>query len=239
MDYNPLIQHENIILQFSGGKDSLACLMLLSEHLHKITVLWLNTGDPLPEYKAQMDLVRGICPRFIEVHMPIDQNIQLQGWPVDVLPMRNLPAVQHLTQQQHQPLQDFMTCCMQNLMMPMQGATKALKATLVIRGQKLADSHKSPLRSGDVVDGCEYWFPLEYWTDEQVLDFVQDSPLLPVGFQPHHTSLDCWFCTAYADELKWKQPYLEKHHPAKGAEIARRRIWIKNEIMAEVAKLGV
>lgn len=239
MDHSPLDRHENVVLQFSGGKDSLACLMLLSEHLHRITVLWLNTGDPLPEYRAQMDLVRGICPRFIEVHMPVDQNVMVQGWPVDLLPVRSQPAVQHLTQQQRLPLQDFMSCCMQNLMLPMQGATKALKATLVIRGQKLADDHKSPVRSGDVIDGCEYWFPLEYWTDEQVLDFVKDSPLLPVGFKPENTSLDCWFCTAYVDDLKWKQPYLEKHHPEKAAEIARRKIWIKNEIMAEVAKLGV
>jgi len=36
------------VLQFSGGKDSLACLYLLKPRWHEIMVLWLSTPAVLP-----------------------------------------------------------------------------------------------------------------------------------------------------------------------------------------------
>lgn len=234
LDLSPLERHENIVLQFSGGKDSIACLILLRAHLHRITVLWLNTGETLPEHLAQMERVRALCPRFVEVRSDLAVSIARDGYPVDVLPLRNDRNVQFLTQQERAPLQGFMACCMNNLMQPMHQATIDAGATLIIRGQKQADGHKSPVVSGDVRGGVEFWFPVEEWSDDEVLDFIAVSDLLPEHFERHHTSLDCWSCTAYLSEHAWKQQYLDQHHPEKGAEVRHRIAIIRKEIVAEL-----
>lgn len=234
LDLSPLDRHEKVVLQFSGGKDSIACLLLLREHLHRITVLWMNTGETLPEHAAQMERVKVICPHFVEVRSDLAKSIEENGYPVDVLPVRNDRNIQFLTNQQRVPLQSFMACCIQNLMQPMHEATLNAGATLIIRGQKRADEHKSPVQSGHVVGGVEYWFPVEDWTDAEILDFIEGSDLLPEHFERGHTSLDCWSCTAYLGEHAWRQRYLERHHPEKADEVRRRVMLIREEVMADL-----
>ena len=235
----PLDRHDKVVLQFSGGKDSIACLMLLKDALHRITVLWTNTGAAFPETIAQMEIVKAMCPHFIEVRGHQPEHIEANGYPVDVLPVRNHLQSQYLTQQTRLPLQGFLGCCATNMMQPMHEATLATGATLIIRGQKLSDHHKSPVKSGDVIDGVEYWFPIEAWDDDQVMDFVRDSALLPAHYADARTSLDCWSCTAYLAENQWKLPYLTKHHPEKAREVKKRLIMIRNEIMADMKFMEV
>lgn len=229
-----LERHQNIVLQFSGGKDSVACLLLLREHLHRITVLWLNSGETLPEHVAQMERVRALCPHFVEVRTNVAKSHAEYGYPVDLLPLRNDRHVQFLAQQDRVPLQGFMACCMTNMMQPMHAATVQSGATLIIRGQKRSDGHKSPLSSGDVRDGLEFWFPIEDWSHDEVLDYVAGSEFLPEYFERHHTSLDCWSCTAYLGDHAWKREYLHKHHPEKAAVLEQRISIIRKEIMSEL-----
>lgn len=235
---NPIDRHEKIVLQFSGGKDSIACLMLLKDYLHKITVLWLNSGASLPETFEQMNKVREMCPNFIEIVGNQPEQVAAHGYPVDVLPMRNHISIQHIAQQKRIPLQGFMQCCYHSIMLPMHEATKNLGATLVIRGQKLADAHKSPIKSGDVIDGVEYWFPIEDWPDDRTIMYASASGLLPEHYNDANTSLDCWSCTAYLQENQWKVPYLEKHHPDKAKEVKQRLSIIRQEIQSDMKYLG-
>lgn len=235
----PLDRHQNIVFQFSGGKDSIACLLLLKAYLHRITVLWMNTGAAFPETLEQMTKVRAMCPNFIEVNGNQPAQIEAMGWPVDLLPMRNDRNIQFMTQQHRLPLQGFLSCCLVNLMQPMHEATLATGATLIIRGQKAADHHKSPVRSGDSMAGVEFWFPLEDWSDTRVFELVRGSDLLPAHYSDANTSLDCWSCTAYLGENQWKLPYLQKHHPEKAIEVKRRLIMIRNEIAREFKNIGV
>lgn len=234
-----LSRHEKIVFQFSGGKDSIACLLMLKGHLRRITVLWTNTGAAFPETIAQIECVKAMCPNFIEARGHQPEHIEANGYPVDVLPVRNHLQSQYLTQQTRLPLQGFLGCCAENLMRPMHEATLATGATLIIRGQKLADHHKSPVRSGDIIGGVEFWFPIESWSDAEVMDFVKDSDLLPSHYSDANTSLDCWSCTAYLAENQWKLPYMKKHHPEKAAEVKKRLIMIREEIMSDMAHMGV
>ena len=226
--------HKNIVLQFSGGKDSLACLLLLKDELHKITVLWTDSGAAFPETYKQMEKVKEICPNFVVVKGNQPKQIEDHGYPVDILPMRNHKEIQFYTQQEKLPLQGFLQCCVNSLMLPMQDATKKLGATLIIRGQKFSDEQKSPVKSGDVIDGVEYFFPIENWSDEQVMKFVKDSDLMTDHYKDANTSLDCWSCTAYLKDNQWKLPYLKKHHPEKAIEVKKRLELIKVEIMKEM-----
>lgn len=225
------------VLQFSGGKDSLACLLYLQEQLNDITVLWTDPGDSFPETKAQMEVVKSICPNFVVVEGCQPKNIEQFGYPVDVLPVRNHIHVQEIAGQDRPKLQGFLDCCYRSLMEPMHRKTLELGATVIIRGQKKSDPHKSPIKNGDVVDGVTYWFPIEDWTDEQVINYVKESSLLPDHYKEAMTSLDCMHCTAYLAENQWKLPYLKKHHPQQGAEVERRLKIIRHEIEKDMAHL--
>jgi phosphoadenosine phosphosulfate reductase len=57
-----IARHERIVLQFSGGKDSLASLQMVRDHWAKITVAWVNSGDVFPETIELMDTVRARVP---------------------------------------------------------------------------------------------------------------------------------------------------------------------------------
>ena len=225
------------ILEFSGGKDSIACLLLLRDQLHDIIVLWADSGDAFPETHAQMERVKAMCPNFVVVRGNQPDVIEQGGYPVDVMPMRNHAFIQHIAQQQREKMQGFLECCVNSFIVPMHLKAQELGATTIIRGQKMSDPHKSPVRSGDVVDGITFWFPIENWSDEQVLDFIAGSDLLPAHYAEARTSLDCMHCTAYLADNQWKLPYLDKHHPQVGEEVRRRLIWIKSEVDGDMQYL--
>lgn len=225
------------VLQFSGGKDSLACLLYLQDQLDDITVLWCDSGDSFPETLAQMEIVKSICPKFVTVSGNQPETIKAYGYPVDVLPVRNHKMVQYNAQQKRPMLQSFMDCCYKSMMEPMHKATLALGATTIIRGQKLTDHHKSPIKNGDVVDGITYWFPIENWTDAQVMEYVKESTLLPEHYKTAKTSMDCMHCTAYLAENQWKLPYLRLNYPEQGAEVERRINAIRYEVEKDMAYL--
>lgn len=225
------------VLQFSGGKDSLACLFLLKHKLHEITVLWLDSGDSFPESYAQMEEVKKLCPNFKVIKGRQPEIIAEHGYPVDLLPVRNHSIVQINAQQSRPKLQSFFDCCYRSVMAPLHEATLAMGATMIIRGQKLVDEHKSPLRNGDVVDGVRYFFPLEDWSDAQVYDYLEQSNanhLLPKHYSEANTSLDCQHCTAYLAENSWKRSYLKKCHPKVHKEVQFRMNIIYNEISTEL-----
>lgn len=225
------------VLQFSGGKDSLACLLYLQDQLNEITVLWADSGDVFPETRAQMEAVRGICPNFVIVEGCQPQVINEHGYPVDVLPVRNHKEVQYLSQQDRPKLQGFLDCCRRSFLEPMHRKSIELGATIIIRGQKLCDPHKSPIRNGDVIDGIAYWFPIETWTDDDVINYVKESSLFPAHYAEAGTSLDCMHCTAYLSENQWKLPYLKRFHPTQAKEVERRLNVIRHEIERDMANL--
>jgi phosphoadenosine phosphosulfate reductase len=95
---------------------------------------------------------------------------------------------------------------------------KALGATVIVRGQKRIDARKSNIESGTVIDGVRYEFPLEDWTDQDVLDYLATRGIaLPANYAHMETGLDCWNCTAYLDENVGKFDYMRRHHPEKHA----------------------
>lgn len=231
--------HKNSVLQFSGGKDSLACLWLLQPDWERLTVLWVNTGAALPEVHTLMAKVRDLVPNFRELRTDQAAQIQGGGFPVDVLPVRSDANVQYLTQQVRPRLQRFIDCCYANLMAPLYAETKRLSATLVIRGQKITDKHKSPIRSGHVEDGITYWFPLEDWTDADVTAYLADKPIgIPESYQYFNSSSDCWNCTAYLEDNVGKMRYLRERHPRMHKEVMRRLRIINTEVKRDHAYLG-
>lgn len=189
----------NKVLQFSGGKDSLACLFHLRDEWDELLVMWCNTGAAYPETVEFMSMVKGIVPHFLEVRSNQPAHIQSCGHPSDVVPVR-------LTNMGHQAyrtngikLCDYMSCCNTNIWQPLAEATKHVGAEIVYRGQRSQDAKKAPIRSGHVEDGITYIFPIEDWTTDQVMTYLGD--VAPDYYkQGELSSRDCWDCTAYLED---------------------------------------
>jgi 3'-phosphoadenosine 5'-phosphosulfate sulfotransferase (PAPS reductase)/FAD synthetase len=200
-------------LAFSGGKDSLACLLLHKEQLNDITVFWVNTGKAYPETLRVIDYAKSISPNFIEIETNQNFQNECNGLPSDVVPVNWTVFGQQLTGKKDVAIQSYLQCCYENKSKPLNDFAKSIGITHMIRGQRNSDSHKSTAKHHDLVDGITYLHPIENWTTVSVIEFIEKHMELPKHFYLGHTSLDCFDCTAYQKDTKDVSLYREKHHP--------------------------
>ena len=232
------LKKERAALQFSGGKDSLACLFFLREHWDDLTVYWTNTGATFPETVALMEKVRAMVPSFVEIKTDQPANIAEMGWPVDVLPILSSPAMRPLHTKPRLKLQSFLGCCHENIMRPMHDRMREDGITLIIRGQRKEDVNKNPVRPTDTENGMRCWFPIEDWTGEQVRDYLGKQEIgLPENYQEMDTSLDCWNCTGFLEHNIGKRRYMKKNHPEAYALVSEMLTLIAQETERDIAYL--
>lgn len=224
-------RHLRIVLQFSSGKDSAACLYALEPYWDKITVLWMNPGNPYPETVEYMEKIRAMVPAFMELRGKQPEWIKEHGYPVDVLPVSSSPFIHSTANQRAIKLQPFPACCSANFWLPMMNWCVENEVTGIIRGQKLSDRMKTGVRSGDVINGMEYLFPLEDWTDEEVFSFLGDR--VPPSYKNGLiSSLDCKNCTAYVQENPNRIPHLQLVDPETAEEVKEVYRHLYEETMA-------
>lgn len=227
------------VLEFSGGKDSLACLYLLKDRWDEITVLWMNAGAPFPETVALMESVRAMVPHFVESKANVELDIYENGWPVDVLPVKYGAGAGPLTDASGILMRPWNECCKTNIWEPMHKAALLLGATTIIRGQRNSERYKSPVRHGDEFFGIRYEFPLQEWSEQDVLNYLQEEEIeLPAHYTETQTSLDCWLCTAYLDENAGKMRYMRNKHPEKYALVYGKLNQIAKATAKELVPLG-
>lgn len=200
-------------LAFSGGKDSLACLLLNKERLSEITVFFVNTGKTYPETMKLVEYAKSISPNFIEILVDREGQNALNGLPADVVPINWTVLGQSQTEKKAVTIQSYLQCCFENIAKPLMDAAKHCGITHLIRGQRNDESHKSTSKNGDVVDGITFLQPIENWTTASVLEFIAQNMEIPAHFNLGHTSLDCFDCTAYQKETKDVSSYRELNHP--------------------------
>jgi len=231
-------RHQRIALQFSSGKDSAACLYLLAPYWDRLTVAWMNPGNPTQEVREYMEGIRKLVPNFLEVVGEQPKWVREHGYPADVLPYEATDLCGASEPGRSVKFSTTFACCSANMWMPMLAAMRSGGFTGIIRGQKLADSLKSPLRSGDVVDGVEYLLPLEFWDDTQVFEFL--GPRVPKSYlRGLPTSLDCANCTGYtSSHSKWWKD-LERTAPKSASEVTAVHKQQKQLLEAYLKTLGV
>ena len=200
-------------LAFSGGKDSLACLLLNKERLSEITVFWVNMGKNYPETEKIVEFAKSISPNFVEIKASQAEQNEANGLPADVVPVDWTVFGQLQTSPKPVTIQSYFQCCYENKSKPLNDAAKEYGITHMIRGQRNNDSHKSTSKNGDEIDGITYLHPIEEWTAYEVLQYISQHMELPRHFNLKHTSLDCFDCTAYQKDTKDVSLYREKNHP--------------------------
>lgn len=211
MAYIDLRRFRNPALQFSGGKDSLACLFLLREQLDNVTVYWMNAGDTPPETKAVVDAVRQWVPRFVEVTSDVKNWRETNGYPTDLL-----PANSHFIGVQHGlggvQLTNRFDCCYHNLMAPLHQRMVDDGVDAVIRGTKSCDGGRVPVEGPTPF--YEVILPIKTWSHQVVFDFLESVGAPKNSIYDHHYKIsapECMGCTAWWGE--GKPEYLRAKHP--------------------------
>lgn len=230
-----IARHQKVAFQFSGGKDSLACLYLLRPYWDRLTVYYLNSGDAFPETLALVQKVRALVPNFVEIPGRVAEVTQDCGIPTDIVPYTATPTAMRM-QMGKVPMIDRFLCCALSIMAPLHERMLADGVTLVIRGQKDADRYRSPLRSG-YVDDVELLFPIEGWTDDQVFAFLAEQGVeIPRFYREGlQTTPDCMRCSAWWDDRRGD--YLRRYHQEAYGEYRGRLELIEAELKRCVGPL--
>lgn len=205
-------RHDRAMLMYSGGKDSLACLLLLQPYWSRVEVVWVNTGNQFPEVVSHMAAVKALVPHFTELHSDTQSYAAANGFPVDVVPT-SCTSVGHMIYGR-QPIKvcNRFDCCQHNLWKPAVDYYRLARPTCVIRGDRSSERVKGQER----YLGIEFAFPLWEMTTEEVKAIVRKAPF---GlYQPRHelpdgSSLDCMTCMAYNVEHASRMHYLKTYHP--------------------------
>lgn len=233
----PFDRHTKIAFQFSGGKDSLAALYLLEAEWGRMTVYWLNSGDAFPETLDIVAMVRAAVPHFVEVPGHVEQVIEEFGLPSDITTANSTPLGQ-VIEPGTMKLQDRYSCCARTVMNPLHNEMMKDGVTLIIRGQKQADHSKGPVRSGEVIDGVEYFYPIEDWTTAHVFEFlaVKGLPINRV-YDTMSTTPECMSCSAWWDDKRGA--YLKQFHPEQYAKYQSRLEQIRVVVMPVISAFNV
>ena len=217
-------KHENIALQLSGGKDSVCALYYLSNYVDRFTVYWMNTGDALPETIEIINRCKAICPNFVEVTSDVKTWRDEFGTPSDLTPTSSTPIGRALGFGAFK-VSDRFSCCFTNIMKPMHDRMIEDGVTCIIRGQKRCDSPKQVYHNGEFGDGFEFFYPLENWTHQEVLDYLKErgAPIHPC-YKNGVTGVDCAHCTAWWNESHFG--FIKERHPE-----------VHKDVMAKLRKI--
>ncbi|ONC13599.1 phosphoadenosine phosphosulfate reductase domain-containing protein [Burkholderia pseudomallei] len=237
--------HQRPCLQFSGGKDSLACLYLLRPYWDRLTVMWSSRGDAYPEARELFEAVRSMVHDVIEVGGDEQWRAAAANtWPADCVPARATWFGRMVEPRDDGfGLVNRYDCCLANFWKPMAEATAAGNFDLVIRGQRDDEAKRAPLTSGATDgDGRVYLLPIQHWTKSDVLKYLRAQGVeVPRQYDYGMASLDCLHCTAYLDENGGKLRYLRDFHPEVALEYERRLrlIQAEQEQQARLMKIAL
>jgi phosphoadenosine phosphosulfate reductase len=185
-------------VSFSGGKDSLASLILCQKVLPKIAVLFINTGLEFPE---TIDYVRHFCK---------DHHLKLEEIQGDGSFFRQVKIF-------GPPAKDFRWCCKTNKLGPMTSFLKTHypKGCVTIEGRRIYESfNRSTIKAVErnpYVPGQTALCPIRNWTALEVMLYIRWNKLVPNPlYEQDFERIGCWLCPA---SLQSEFAHLRESHP--------------------------
>lgn len=224
-------------LFYSGGKDSLACLLLAEPWWDKLTVVFVDTGEVFPEVQRHMERVKALVPRFVTLHSNVKAYHDLHGLPVDVVPTRNTAMGDLLWGNEGIRVCSRFDCCKANMWDVMQRYFEITRPKCVIRGDRGSERKQG----GSVWENVAFRFPIFNWTTAQVHDLLKrdiHGLVEERHFLEASSSLDCTWCTGYFEEQHARLPYLKKHYPVLAEQYVKFYKKYKKAVSDEMALIG-
>lgn len=194
-DIQTLLENRKSFVLFSGGKDSLATLVYLKDIAKnlksELTAIYVDTTAGLPE---NTKYVRKVC-RYLEINLKIVK-----------------PKVDYFTLVKEWGIPSFgyRWCCRELKIKPI---------------EEYLDSIKEPKAIFDGIRAMEsnvrkqyipIWYhpsfkclsvsPIFYWSDHQVVSFINNNGIPRTLLHSLGTSTECW-CGAYKTEMDFKKLY--------------------------------
>jgi 3'-phosphoadenosine 5'-phosphosulfate sulfotransferase (PAPS reductase)/FAD synthetase len=217
VDFARLESHKNIVLLFSGGKDSLALVNLFRPYWDRITLLHCDTGDLLPEVHELVSSVEKAVPHFVRIETNAPAWIAANGLPSDLVPVRSNPIGLPFFRGGRHPIVTIFDCCDANRWKPWRYALELLSPSLVMNGQRRSDSSGwNVTTQGDERTerdlGYRFWFPIADWSDDDVFAYLREIGAPILRFYSHRLHApECATCPASWGE--GRAAYLRTYHP--------------------------
>lgn len=222
-------------LQFSGGKDSMACLYLLREEVERgMPVYWLDSGDGIPETLEVVDEVRQWIPDFRPVEFDYVAWIEANGSASDITTAHSSYLGQELGLSDLK-LSGRFASTWHTLMLPLHQRVVEDGIEVVVRGTKSADADSLPHLSGDAYD---VMMPLDGWTHDDVFSYLQHvgAPISKVYDYCSKASAPEWLHdTAWWDDGKAR--YLKAKHPDLAERYRLHLHAVRDEVHARLREL--
>lgn len=205
------------LLCYSGGKDSLAVLLLSRSRWQAddFHVAWVDTGNQFPELYEHMGTVKRLVRNF---HVLKTNTAAWQfenGHPVDLVPTSRDAMGRYIYGGDNRmPYVSRWNCCQANLWTPMAQFMSLMKPEEVLRGDR-GEERAEGLKEAE---GMKFVFPIFNWSNEAVRAYIdKEAPKFGLWQERHKlhegSSLDCMTCTAFNCEHKERMQYLKEHHP--------------------------
>lgn len=223
-----LARHERVGFQLSGGRDSTAALYAMRPYWGRMTVYTLDTGDRFPETAAVIDAIEAdLGSPVVRIETSVEYVREHIGLASDLAPTANATELGRMVSGEELRIIDRYECCWHAVMAPMHQRMLDDGITLIVRGQRDSDYARTPTRSGDGDGERELLYPIQHWSDADVMDFITrcDLPVAAFYAEGLKTAPECMSCTAWWDEGRFE--YLRKHHPDTHAAVKVRMRQIK------------
>jgi 3'-phosphoadenosine 5'-phosphosulfate sulfotransferase (PAPS reductase)/FAD synthetase len=232
-----------IVVQLSGGKDSVATLLLALKSGNAVTAVFNDMGDSFPHVKVFIEKLcshRNVPLVISRPERSVLDSVWDDGLPSDIVPIwssweRDLFNGANI--ERKTKIQSGIECCRKNLFVPIMRASLQLCPDEIWRGSKSSDPHVTT-GPDDIIPGTNVKIhcPIWAWSDEMVFEFLKlEEQELPEHYYCYvKHSADCMTCTAWLDNKdEWARArYTKEFYPVQFEELKRKMSLIDDELSA-------